>query len=59
MKTMKKLWILLPFANLWLSWWIGWNVLPQNPADTWWGVPLLGTLVAGFFISAFIAIEKS
>lgn len=55
---MRYLWWLIPFANLWLCFWLGHLLIDMHPFENWWSYPFVLTLLISFMISMILAITK-
>lgn len=55
---MKYSWWLLPFATLWLCFWLGYLLIDNNPFENWWSYPFVLTLIISFFVSILVAVTK-
>jgi hypothetical protein len=55
---MNHLWKLLPVVTFWSTWYTGYTLIRPTPFETWWGFPLMVTLVGLFFVSCAYAGRK-
>jgi len=55
---MKQLWWLLPLANLWFCFWLGYLLIDDNPFENWWSYPFYFTLLISFIASIILAAKK-